>query len=180
MAEFPSKVSTHTSTREASGFFTLGTPTCDVAFLKSVMGILMMVEIVLGLLVWALIADSHYHPYAAYHWVMFVAIFCWLMTIILLVIYLLQLHVKLHMLPWSIVLMMFNLCATILYIIAFITCAASVSPTSEKSSQEYNKRAAASFFACLVMIAYGANTFLTFVEWRGHGTNAATSQANGV
>ncbi|XP_030059595.1 plasmolipin isoform X2 [Microcaecilia unicolor] len=147
MSEFPSKVSTRTSTPEASGTnrtFAMGTPTCEMTFLKSFIGILMIVEIVLGLLVWALIADSHYHPYPAYHWVMFVAVFCWLMTIIFLVIYLLQLHLKLRVIPWSIVLIMFNLCAAILYIIAFITCAASVSTTSMKSSQAYNKRAAAS------------------------------------
>ncbi|XP_029464597.1 plasmolipin isoform X3 [Rhinatrema bivittatum] len=58
---------------------------------------------VLGLLVWALIADSHYYNWGAYHWVMFVAVFCWLLTIIFLVIYLLQLHLKLHVIPWAIV-----------------------------------------------------------------------------
>ncbi|XP_029464596.1 plasmolipin isoform X2 [Rhinatrema bivittatum] len=264
MAEFPSKVSTQTSSPEtaagAGRTFSLRAPACDVAFLRSWLGVLMVLEIlwylsfwvmvtrtaygaqgmiapvracgprqsggsendatsparvpaqrsvtarkrlllhvdrgrgwnavdlpcdlardqVLGLLVWALIADSHYYNWGAYHWVMFVAVFCWLLTIIFLVIYLLQLHLKLHVIPWAIVLLMFNLGATILYIIAFITCAASVSVTSEKYSQPYNKRAAASFFACLVMIAYGVSTFFSFMGWRGLGSNAATSQAHGA
>lgn len=58
---------------------------------------------VLGLLVWALIADTPYHLYPAYGWVMFVAVFLWLVTIILFVLYLFQLHMKLYMVPWPLV-----------------------------------------------------------------------------
>lgn len=58
---------------------------------------------VLGLLVWALIADTPYHLYPAYGWVMFVAVFLWLVTIVVFVIYLFQLHMKLHMVPWPLV-----------------------------------------------------------------------------
>ncbi|XP_030437981.1 plasmolipin isoform X2 [Gopherus evgoodei] len=90
---------------------------------------------VLGLLVWALIASTYYQPIPAYGWVMFVAIFFWLVTVILFVMYLLQLQMKLYMIPWSVV-----------------------------------------FFACVVMIAYGASTFFSFQAWKGFGSNAATSQ----
>lgn len=55
---------------------------------------------VLGLLVWALIADTPYHLYPAYGWVMFVAVFLWLVTIVLFILYLFQLHMKLYMVPW--------------------------------------------------------------------------------
>lgn len=58
---------------------------------------------VLGLLVWALIADTPYHLYPAYGWVMFVAVFLWLVTIVFFILYLFQLHVKLHMVPWPLV-----------------------------------------------------------------------------
>lgn len=58
---------------------------------------------VLGLLVWALIADTPYHLYPAYGWVMFVAVFLWLVTIVVFVIYLFQLHMKLYMVPWPLV-----------------------------------------------------------------------------
>ncbi|KAM4602347.1 plasmolipin, partial [Discoglossus pictus] len=132
---------------------------------------------VLGLLVWALIADTNYTHYSAFGWVMFVAIFCWIVTIILFVIYLLQLHRKLSMIPWPILVFGYHVAATILYVTAFITCAASVQPTSINGSVTYNKRAAASFFACLVMIAYGASAFFSFLAWRGMGSNAATEQA---
>lgn len=58
---------------------------------------------VLGLLVWALIADTPYHLYPAYGWVMFVAVFLWLVTIVFFIIYLFQLHMKLYMVPWPLV-----------------------------------------------------------------------------
>lgn len=97
--------------------------------------------------------------------------------------------------------MIFNAVATVLYITAFITCAAAVQPTSWRQ-WDYNRRAAASvssggqgkatrpgshcahawplllfqFFACLTMVAYGVSTFLSFRAWKGLGSNAATSQ----
>lgn len=96
--------------------------------------------------------------------------------------------------------MIFNATATVLYITAFITCSAAVQPTSWRQ-WDYNRRAAASvststparaevlksprshvtvllfqFFACLVMLAYGVSTFLSFRAWKGLGSNAATSQ----
>lgn len=58
---------------------------------------------VLGLLVWALIADTPYHLYPSYGWVMFVAVFLWLVTIVFFVLYLFQLHMKLYMVPWPLV-----------------------------------------------------------------------------
>uniref|UniRef100_A0A8D0GAW4 Plasmolipin n=1 Tax=Sphenodon punctatus TaxID=8508 RepID=A0A8D0GAW4_SPHPU len=131
---------------------------------------------VLGLVVWALVADTYYQPHPAYGWVMFVAVFFWLVTVILFVMYLLKLQLKLYMIPWPIVVMVFNAAATILYVTAFITCSAAVQPTSWPQTPDYNRRAAASFFACLVMIAYGGSMFLSFQAWKGFGSNAATSQ----
>lgn len=52
---------------------------------------------------WALIADTPYHLYPAYGWVMFVAVFLWLVTIVFFIIYLFQLHMKLYMVPWPLV-----------------------------------------------------------------------------
>ncbi|KFW60955.1 Plasmolipin, partial [Pygoscelis adeliae] len=136
---------------------------------------------VLGLLVWALIADTTYHLHAAYGWVMFVSIFFWIVTVLFFVTYLLQLQLKFYVIPWPLVLMIFNAVATVLYITAFVTCAAAVQPTSWRQ-WDYNRRAAAwgvllfQFFACLAMIAYGASTFFSFRAWKGLGSNAATSQ----
>ncbi|XP_067853893.1 plasmolipin [Heptranchias perlo] len=182
MADFPDKVNTQTSTRTHSSsvsprFSPIG---LDIHFLKSFIGLLMIVELVFGLLVWALIAGSRISSGdAAFGWVMFVAVFLWILTIIIFFFYLLSLTPKLPMVPWAYVLLYFNLGATVLYLTAFITNASSVDPTSIKGSYKYNNRAAAAFFAGIVMIAYGINTFLCFLSLQGSGSNAATSQATG-
>uniref|UniRef100_A0A8C9QH47 Plasmolipin n=1 Tax=Spermophilus dauricus TaxID=99837 RepID=A0A8C9QH47_SPEDA len=126
---------------------------------------------VLGLLVWALIADTPYHLYPAYGWGGFVAVFLWLVTIVFFVLYLFQLHLKLYMVPWPLVLMIFNVTATVLYVTAFITCSAAVDQTSLKGSRPYNQRAAASVTPSCA--------FFSFQAWRGVGSNAATSQVAG-
>ncbi|XP_051835859.1 plasmolipin [Antechinus flavipes] len=183
MADFPSKVSTQTSTPVQGGARSslpgLGALRPDIGFLRSVLGALMIVEIVVGLLAWALIADTPYHYYSIYGWVMFVAVFLWLVTIIFFVIYVWQLHLKLYMVPWPLVLMIFNVSATVLYITGFITAAVAVQRTSIAGSYIYDKRAAASFFTCVVMIAYGVSAFFSFRAWKGMGSNAATSQMAG-
>ncbi|OCT82482.1 plasmolipin [Xenopus laevis] len=178
MAEFPSKVSTQTSTPEASSSRgSLGFVSFDVGFLSSIPGILMTIEIALGLLVWALVADSNHPSTSAYGWVLFVSITCWLVTLFVFVVFILHLQTKMTVIPWSLVLLIYHAAATLLYITAFITCAASVQTTTDMNSAAYNKKAAASFFSCVVMIAYGASTFFSFLIWRGSESNAATDQA---
>uniref|UniRef100_A0A8C5IH54 Plasmolipin n=1 Tax=Junco hyemalis TaxID=40217 RepID=A0A8C5IH54_JUNHY len=118
-------------------------PALDGSFLLSPLGGLMCAQAVLGLLVWSLIAATTYHLHAAYGWVMFVSLFFWILTLLFLVIYLLQLHQKFYMVPWPLVLMICNAVATVLYITAFVTCAAAVQPTSWRQ-WDYNRRAAAS------------------------------------
>ncbi|XP_057569446.1 plasmolipin [Hippopotamus amphibius kiboko] len=175
MAEFPSKVSTRTSSPAQGGGAAVSALRPDLGFVRSGLGALMLLQLVLGLLVWALIANTPYHLYPAYGWVMFVAVFLWLVTIVFFILYLFQLHVKLYMVPWPLVLLIFNVGATVLYVTAFISCSASV----ELTSRQYNQHAAASFFSCLVMIAYGVSAFFSFQAWRGVGSNAATSQMAG-
>ncbi|XP_006863618.1 PREDICTED: plasmolipin [Chrysochloris asiatica] len=179
MAEFPSKVSTRTSSPAQGAGPSALSLRPDLGFVRSPIGALMLLQLVLGLLVWALIADTPHYLYPAYGWVMFVAVFLWLVTIIVFTLYLSQLHMKFDMVPWPLVLLIFNVGATTLYITAFITCSASVELTSLKGTQPYNQRAAASFFSCLVMIAYGVSAFFSFQAWRGVGSNAATSQIAG-
>lgn len=177
MSEFPAKVRTRTSSPAGASLSAPRTSSVDSEFLKSLFGVLMAVEIVLGCMVWALIADTYYQPYPSYGWVMFVAIFFWLVTAILYVMYVFQLQLKLYMIPWPMVLVVFNIAATVLYATAFVTSAASVEPYSWPHSPDYNRRAAASFFACLVMIGYGCSAFLSFRAWQSYGSNAATNQA---
>nr|KAF6318828.1 plasmolipin [Pipistrellus kuhlii] len=121
MAEFPSKVSTRTSSPAQGAGAAASALRPDLGFVRSAVGALMLLQL----------------------------------------------------------LMAFNVGATVLYITAFIACAASVDQTSLKGTGAYNQRAAASFFSCLVMIAYGVSAFFSFQAWRGVGSNAATSQMAG-
>ncbi|KAG9474822.1 plasmolipin isoform X1 [Eleutherodactylus coqui] len=127
---------------------------------------------VFGFLVWALIASTNHYWVPAYGWVLFVSIFCWLVTIILFLIILLQLPRRIPVVPWPLTMFIYHVVATLLYITAFITCAASVS-VNAFGAYNYNRRAAASFFACVVMIAYGVSTFFSFSEWRGSRSAAS-------
>ncbi|XP_048402972.1 plasmolipin [Stegostoma tigrinum] len=182
MADFPDKINTQTSTRtHSSGVSSRFSPVAvDIQFLKSSIGILMLVELAFGLLVWALIAGSRIsRGDAAFGWVMFVAVTLWILTFVMFVFYVLSLTLKLPMVPWAHLCLYFNLVATVLYLTAFITNASSVDPTSLKGTYRYNNRAAAAFFAGVVMISYGLSTFLSFLSMRGQGSNAATSQATG-
>ncbi|KAL2762381.1 plasmolipin [Daubentonia madagascariensis] len=121
MAEFPSKVSTRTSSPAQGAGASVSALRPDLGFARSGLGALMLLQL----------------------------------------------------------LMIFNVGATVLYITAFIACSAAVELTSLKGTRPYNQRAAASFFACLVMITYGVSAFFSFQAWRGVGSNAATSQMAG-
>ncbi|KAJ8281190.1 hypothetical protein GJAV_G00064530 [Gymnothorax javanicus] len=172
MADFPAKVSTETSSPPSqSGVDRLRSMvsqyvSTDLDFLRTIPAVLMLIEIVLGLVVWALIAASTYTNIPAYGWVMFVSVILWLLTILVFLMLLFRARERMDFLPWPLALLIFFGGATILYLTAFITNAASVG----------NKHQAASaFFAIVVTLVYGASTFFALLAWRQDGGNAASS-----
>ncbi|XP_052008370.1 plasmolipin-like isoform X2 [Xyrauchen texanus] len=127
MADFPGKVNTQTSSHEPQrsfGFPSIG----DANFIKTIPGILLLAEIVVGLLVWALISSTTYVTFTAYGWVMFVSVTLWFLSIALFIMLLLSLDEKLLSVPWPLVLFVFYAVATVLYLTAFLTDAISVPP----------------------------------------------------
>lgn len=179
MADFPSKVTTETGSPSTQGSQQGGNSLrglasqvssgMDMAFIRSIPAILMIAEIVLGLLHWALIASTLYYSVPAYGWVMFVAVTSWLITIILFFIILFSVQRKLPSVPWTLVVMVYFGVVTVLYLIAFIVNAASVYRIY------YGHFAAAAFFAAVVTIAYGGSAFFAYLDWKGDGGNAATN-----
>lgn len=133
----------------------------------------MMAEIFLGLLHWALIASTFYSELPAYGWVMFVAVTTWILTTILFFMILFSAHRKLTSVPWLLVVMVYYGVATILYLTAFLTNAASVQPFY--GFYGYGHLAAAAFFGAVVTLLYGASAFFSYLDWKGNGGNAATS-----
>ncbi|XP_009704057.1 PREDICTED: CKLF-like MARVEL transmembrane domain-containing protein 8, partial [Cariama cristata] len=119
---------------------------------------------VLGLLVWTLIAGTEYFLYPAFGWVMFVAVFYWVLTIFFLIIYMTMTYTRIPQVPWTTVGLCFNGSAFVLYLIAAIVDASSV--TKELDSHNYNSWAASSFFAFVVTSCYAGNTYFSFISWR--------------
>ncbi|XP_032264751.1 CKLF-like MARVEL transmembrane domain-containing protein 8 isoform X1 [Phoca vitulina] len=119
---------------------------------------------VLGLLVWTLIAGTEYFRVPAFGWVMFVAVFYWVLTVFFLIIYITMTYTRIPQVPWTTVGLCFNGSAFVLYLSAAVVDASSVSP--ERDSHNFNSWAASSFFAFLVTICYAGNTYFSFVAWR--------------
>ncbi|XP_074842226.1 CKLF-like MARVEL transmembrane domain-containing protein 8 [Carettochelys insculpta] len=136
----------------------------DREFLRTAPGGLMLAEIVLGLLVWTLIAGTEYFLYPAFGWVMFVAVFYWVLTVFFLIIYMTMTYTRIPQVPWTTVGLCFNGSAFVLYLIAAIVDASSV--TNELNSHNYNSWAASSFFAFLVTFCYAGNAYFSFISWR--------------
>ncbi|XP_072241256.1 plasmolipin [Leuresthes tenuis] len=181
MADFPSKVTTETSSPSSQssqhggsrlrGMAANATTMMDMSFIRSVPAILMMIEILLGLLHWALIAGSDYTRVPAYGWVMFVAVTLWLLTTILFFMILFNVPRRLVFVPWLMTVMVYNGVATVLYLTAFLTNAATV----RHFAYFYGHIAAASFFGAVVTLVYGASAYFSYLDWNGDGGNAATS-----
>ncbi|XP_012883924.1 PREDICTED: CKLF-like MARVEL transmembrane domain-containing protein 8 [Dipodomys ordii] len=119
---------------------------------------------VLGLLVWTMIAGTEYFRVPAFGWVMFVAVFYWVLTVFFLIIYITMTYTRIPQVPWTMVGLCFNGSAFVLYLSAAVVDASSVSP--EKDSHNFNSWAASSFFAFLVTICYAGNTYFSFIAWR--------------
>ncbi|XP_058502238.1 plasmolipin [Solea solea] len=183
MADFPSKVTTETSSPNSQGPQQGGnslrqlaagfTTSMDTLFVRSIPGILMITEIVLGLLHWALIASSPYTLLPAYGWVMFVAVTLWILTTILFFMILFSVPRHLTAVPWPLTVMVYHGAATVLYLSAFAANAASVHPF--QGFYFFGHFAAAAFFGAVVTVAYGASAFFSYVDWKEDGRNAATS-----
>ncbi|KAM7414104.1 hypothetical protein PAMA_019089 [Pampus argenteus] len=179
MADFPSKVTTETSSSSQQGGNSpqglLSNFAIDMSFIRSIPAVLMMAEIFLGLLHWALIASCPYTLFPAYGWVMFVAVTLWILTTVLFFTILFCVQQKLTFIPWPLTVMVYQTIATVLYLTAFLANAATVHPFQR--TQYFGHFAAAAFFGAVVTVAYGASSFLSYLDWKANGGNAATNTA---
>ncbi|XP_069814731.1 CKLF-like MARVEL transmembrane domain-containing protein 8 [Dendropsophus ebraccatus] len=140
----------------------------DSTFLRSPSGVLLLAEIVFGLLVWALIAGSEYFLFPGLGWVMFVAVFYWVLTAFLFIIYVTRAQTRITKVPWTLVGLCFNGTATVLYLISAVVDATSISKDHYRH-HNYNSWTASAFFAFLVTVCYGASTYFSFRSWWTRG-----------
>ncbi|XP_039273851.2 CKLF-like MARVEL transmembrane domain-containing protein 8 [Styela clava] len=146
-------------------------PTFNVTFFASPAGWFKIAEIILGLLVFALLApNGYYRQIPGLEFVMFVAVFVWILTIVLTVIYMFSLHsTVISGAPWDVIEFAFNVFCTLLYFIGAIVEAAFVG--------SYSVWVASTVFAWFLLIVYGCHTLYAYRVWKGElaclgGSNA--------
>ncbi|XP_045064239.1 CKLF-like MARVEL transmembrane domain-containing protein 8 [Coregonus clupeaformis] len=154
-----------TSTSSIAENFYTSTLAYDRHFFRTASGLLDFAEIVIGLLVWMLIAGTNYFRVSAFGWVMFVAILYWVLTVIFLIIYLTMAYNRIPQVPWTVVGLFFNSSATVMYVVAAAVDAASISH-AVKGRHNYNCWVASTFFAFLVTLCYAGSTYISFQLWR--------------
>ncbi|XP_056336066.1 CKLF-like MARVEL transmembrane domain-containing protein 8 [Danio aesculapii] len=140
-----------------------GTLWYDRESFPSVANCLVFAEIILGLLVWPLIASTEYFRFSPFGWVMFVTVFYWLLTLFLLIINVANRHRK-HM-QWTTVVLIFNCTAALFYTSAAIVEAALLNQVV-KGHHTFNCWAASTFFAFLVSLSYAGSAFFTYKSWK--------------
>lgn len=145
----------------------------NTAFIRSIPAILMLLEMVLGLLHWALIVSVPVLLMPAYGWVLFVAITLWILTIALFLVILLEGYQYMTCIPWTLTVMGFHFAAAVLYLTAFAVNAAHVDVYG--LTHYYGHMAAAAAFGTLTWVAYCASAAFSFLDWKGDQGNAATN-----
>ncbi|CAL8357364.1 unnamed protein product [Lota lota] len=183
MAEFPSKVTTETSSPQSDGGLQGGnslrglaasvSTRLDLSFIRSIPAILMVVEMVSGLLQWTLIASVYIWALPAYGWVMFVAVTLWLLTTLLFCLILFGFQRRLISVPWPLTVMLYNVVGAILCLTAFLANAASVYQY-QLFNFLHGSFGAAAFFGAVSTVAYGASAYFSYLDWNGNRGNAAS------
>ncbi|CAH1250173.1 CMTM8 [Branchiostoma lanceolatum] len=170
---FPSTVDTQTGGQSTTLTTTAGSAvSLNIDYIKSIPGILKVVELLFGLIVWACVASYVYA--GGQHWVMFVAVTSWLFTLLYFIFCLLSLRDSMPIVStfnWNLIETVYSAIVTFLYFIAACVQAGTtgVGGNSFMATGHYSTYAAAAAFAFLVTIAYGVDTFFAFQSWRGAG-----------
>ncbi|XP_053323199.1 CKLF-like MARVEL transmembrane domain-containing protein 8 [Spea bombifrons] len=156
---------TTTTSSYSENFSSSASFSYDRNFIWTAPGLFLLAEIIFGLLVWALIAGSEYFHFPAFGWVMFIAVFSWVLTVFFLLIYITRAYTKITKVPWTLVGLCFNGSAFVLYLVAAIVDASSISKDIPRR-HNYNSWTASAFFAFLVTGCYAASTYFSFQAWR--------------
>ncbi|XP_078475506.1 plasmolipin-like [Lampetra fluviatilis] len=163
-------VNTHATTATTTQRTASVTCTCNFNYLRSADGILAIVELASGFLVWALISDTNFSGMGQYIWVMLVAVLFWILTALLFIFELTAFHCRIP--HFRVIVFSINAIGSVLYLSAFIANAASVTG----NTRHFNNRAASAFFAALTTIAYVLSALLCFATLKGLSVPLARSR----
>uniref|UniRef100_A0A4W5MPI6 CKLF-like MARVEL transmembrane domain containing 4 n=1 Tax=Hucho hucho TaxID=62062 RepID=A0A4W5MPI6_9TELE len=145
----------------------LGGIRCDFEYLKSQFGILKAVEVALALIAFICIETIMLClPCGGVYFFEFVSCSAFVITGVLLLIFSLSLHTKVHHVNWSLTDLVNTAASTFFFFLASVVLAA----LNHKSGAEI----AAVIFGFLVTCVYAVNTFLAVKRWRmGDGCSVA-------
>ncbi|CAH1250176.1 CMTM8 [Branchiostoma lanceolatum] len=178
---FPDSHTTTATTTTTTTTTTPSSPFCDIGYFLTLPGILKILQLFFGLITWACVASYPYRYYSlggGQHWVMFVAVTCWIVTLLLVIFYSTSLYKRIA-LPWLFLELVYGAAATLLYLIAFAVQAGTTHTRYQfANSNWYNTYAAAAAFALFTTICYAVDAFLAFRNWQSGGTNTGGNTAN--
>ncbi|XP_070536895.1 CKLF-like MARVEL transmembrane domain-containing protein 4 [Ptychodera flava] len=134
--------------------------TCDVLYVRTVRGILKIVQCVISLIAFICITAAKWwtNHYSAYRFHQFVTMFCFWSTLILIVLYMTKLILRIP-LPW-ILIEFFYCCGACVFYLISSSCVAAY-------SYGYAAHEAAAVFGFFALIVYGIEAFFLFRDWRG-------------
>ncbi|KAM4568833.1 CKLF-like MARVEL transmembrane domain-containing protein 8b [Fundulus diaphanus] len=137
----------------------------DQHFTTNAKGILLLVEILSGMLVWILVGGTDYFHLSALCWVMFVSIVLWITTICLFIIYLTGVHNRMPQIPWTTLSLCFYCSAAALYLVTAVVEAVTVNQAI-RGRHSYNCWAASAFFAFVTTLCYAGSSYLSYRAWK--------------
>jgi hypothetical protein len=161
---FPDSHTTQTSATTTTTTTTvIVRPYLEFSYIRTVPGILKIVELVLDFLVFICLVAGPTYLYSGIGWATFVSITAFISTMILLWLYLFHIIELYNIVPWLLVELI--MCA--IFVLMFFT-ASSVAAAGAASLVNFNPGpfAAAAFFGFMAMFCYGFDCFLKFQAWR--------------
>ncbi|XP_023682939.2 CKLF-like MARVEL transmembrane domain-containing protein 8 [Paramormyrops kingsleyae] len=124
---------------------------------------LMQVEMVLGLLVWSLVASLYYIPPALVG-VIIITLLVWISTILLFLFYFFRVPPQFSSVPWLTLLLVYNTVAAVLYLICAMANAVNTGPFLLLIG--YESLAASTCLAILVTVTYSGSALFAFNAWK--------------
>ncbi|ESO82805.1 hypothetical protein LOTGIDRAFT_229821 [Lottia gigantea] len=142
----------------------------DVLYVKSIPGILKIVEMILCLIVLICASVGMWWLGGGGGWVQFVAALAFVVTIILFIFHFMHIIEKLPG-PWVLIEFIFYIVITIMWLIAAIVAAARIGG--------HGSVIATAFFAFAATAVYAVDTFFMFRGWKGGVTTTTSSSTAG-
>jgi len=177
MSDFPQAHTTTTTTTQHTATITTGRIQLDVAYIKTIPGILRIVEIVLCIILFicAVSACSGWYIYGRGNcgFASFVAFMGFIFVIGWLLFYLFHVHDSAPNVPWLLIELIFYAVWTFFLVISGIVLAVLSADTYgliyyQYAGTTHASAGAGAFFAFAAAIAFGFQTFLLFQAWRAH------------